>query len=334
MHVVFLLTTPVLNMCFHPREFPRLSEHSVALSNESEASRLAAFWTRHAQDVEFLVTGWKTPPLTDEMLDQAPKLRAILHAAGSTRHLLPRSVWGRGIRTSSAREALAIGVAETTLGMIIAGLKGFFPAARMTAQGGWLIDNDRVMGYQIREMYQRTIGIIGLSKVAQHLIRLLGQFEVQILATDPHVSPEKAEELGVELVPLDTLMQRSDVVTLLAPALPETHKMLGSRQFSLMRDGAIFINTARGMIVDEHALAEELKRGRIWAFLDVTDPEPPAADHPFRSLPNVVLTPHLAGAVGNGCLRLGRSVVDQILEFAAGNAMHGEFSAAEWTILA
>jgi phosphoglycerate dehydrogenase-like enzyme len=110
--------------------------------------------------------------------------------------------------------------------------------------------------------------------------------------------------------------------------------MLGREQFKLMANHAIFINTARGMIVDETALCDELRTGRIFAFIDVTDPEPPAANHPFRSLPNVVLLPHIAGAVGNGCLRMGRSIVDQILEFAAGKTTHGEISRAMWQRMA
>jgi phosphoglycerate dehydrogenase-like enzyme len=334
MQVFFLITSPVVDMCFDPREFARLKGHDAIFAHEIDPARLRGSWTRNAAKADLLVTGWKTPALTDEMLDRAPNLGAIIHAAGSTRHLLSPSVWDRGLRIASAREALAVGVAETTLGMIIAGLKGFFPGARMTAGGGWLIDDDRVMGYQIREMYQSTIGVIGLSKSGRHLLRLLRQFEVQVLVTDPHVRAEEAAELGVELVGLDELMRESDAVALLAPALPETRHMLGAAQFAQMRDGAIFINTARGSIVDEDALVAELKTGRIWAFVDVTDPEPPAPDHPFRTLPNVVLTPHIAGAVGNGCRRIGRSVVDQILEFASGRTMHGEISASEWAILA
>ncbi len=334
MRVVFLLTAPMVELCFDQEDLRRLSGHAAAFSTASTADRLAEFWTRHAGQAEFLVTGWKTPPLSDAMLDMAPRLGAILHAAGSTRHLLPPSIWSRGLRIASAREALAVGVAETTLGLIIAGLKGFFPASRMAREGGWLIDSNRVQGYEIREMYQSTIGLIGLSKTARHLLRLLKQFEVKVLATDPHVEADEVERLGATKVELDELMRTSDVVSLHAPALPETRHMLQSRHFQLMRDGAIFVNTARGMIVDENALAAELRSGRIWALLDVTDPEPPAPDHPFRTLPNVVLLPHIAGAVGTGCRRLGRSVVDQILEYAAGRPMHGEFSAQEWAILA
>lgn len=334
MDVVFLLTTPMLDLCFDPDDLTRLRAHRLVFSQTDDPARLHSVWEAHAHHAELLITGWKTPPLTSDGLAKAPRLRGILHAAGSTRHLLPKSVWEKGLRIASAREALAIGVAETTLGMIIAGLKGFFPAARYAREGGWLIDNDTVHGHRIRELYKSTIGVIGMSKSGRHLIRLLRNFEVRILVTDPHVSAEEVEDHGAEPTELDELMGHSDVVALLAPSLPETRGMLGARQFRLMRDGGIFINTARGDIVDEDALAAELAKGRISAFIDVTHPEPPRPNHPFRTLPNVVLTPHLAGAVGNGCRRIGRSIVDQILEFAAGKPMHGEISAGQWAILA
>ncbi len=179
-----------------------------------------------------------------------------------------------------------------------------------------------------------TIGVIGASQCGRHVLRLLRDFEVDILLADPTLSSAQATELGATLVPLDRLMAQSDVVSLHAPALPSTRHMLNRPQFAAMKDGAIFINTARGMIVDEDALVAELRTGRISAILDVTDPEPPAADHPFRSLPNCTLLPHLAGAVTNGCHRLGRSAVDQLFEFADGKAMHGEITEPKFAVMA
>ena len=227
---------------------------------------------------------------------------------------------------------MGIGVAETTLSLMIAGLKGMFPASYETRAGRW--HHSKPGGFPIREMYDVTIGLIGASRIGRHVIRLLANFEVNVLLVDPFVSAAEAALLGVELVSLDDLLRRSDVVSLHAPRCPETRHMLSRDQFKLMRNHAIFINTARGMIVDEAALCDELRTGRIFAFIDVTDPEPPAVDHPFRSLPNVVLLPHIAGAVGNGCLRMGRSIVDQLLEFADGKTMHGEITREQWQRMA
>ena len=322
MNVLLHLSPEILARVFAPADLQRLEKKHNLLYRDS-LNRIA--------DVEVLITGWSTPALDDAFFDSAKKLKLVAHSAGSTRYLVPKSFWSRDIRLCSANEALGIGVAETTLAMMIAGLKAFFPCSELTREGRWKHEG---LPWPVREMYHIDIGIIGASKIGRHLIRLLKQFEVNVLLTDPHVTQEEAHELDVELLPLDELMRRSDVVTLHAPALESTRKMLGPAQFKLMKRYAIFINTARGMIVDEEALVAELKTGRIYAFIDVTDPEPPRPDHPFRKLPNCVLLPHIAGAISNGCLRQGRSIVDQIFEFMDGKTTHGEITREHFEIMA
>jgi phosphoglycerate dehydrogenase-like enzyme len=281
--------------------------------------------------VDVLITGWGTPMLDDSFYTRSPRLKLVAHAAGSTKAMVPPTFWRRGIRLCSANEALGIGVAETTVAMMIAGLKAFFPSAQFTREGKWKHEG---LPWPVREMYQIEIGLIGASKIGRHVIRLLKQYEVDVLLYDPHVTPEEAAELGVEQVPLMDLMRRSEVVSLHAPALESTRRMLGREHFGAMKQHAIFINTARGMIVDEMALVDELRTGRIFAFIDVTNPEPPALDHPFRTLPNCVLLPHIAGAITNGCHRMGRSIVEQICEFADGKTLHGEITEQQFAIMA
>jgi phosphoglycerate dehydrogenase-like enzyme len=327
MNILLHLPAGTLDKCFRPTDLDRLrAQHAAWGGRTDDLAQLLQEFAARALDLGAVGAGWGTPPLTPDMLSRAPRLNVIVHSAGSVRALLPEVVWQRGIRVASCNEALGIGVAETTLGMIICGLKGFFPARAHTAAGQWhdpKLGTDHVV---TRELFDVTIGVIAASKTGAHLMRLLRQFEVRVLVTDPFLPADRAREMGATLVTLDELVRQSDVVTLHAPSLPATRHMLGPAQFRAMKDGAIFINTARGAIVDEDALVAELRTGRISAFLDVTDPEPPAADHPFRSLPNVVLTPHLAGAVSNGCLRQGRSAVDQLLEFGRGERMHGEIT--------
>lgn len=329
----FYMPRATIDRCFAPEDLSRLAaNHTLLLPTASQSLR-ACEWLDGMQDAEVIVTGWGTPALTDAMLAANSKLALLAHAAGSTRYLLSPDFWSHRIRLASANEALGVGVAETTLALIIAGLKGIFPYAAETRAGGWR-DGRMPGGFPIRELYRTTIGLIGASKIGRHVIRLLRSFEVEILLADPHITPETAQALGVSLVDLNVLLERSEVVSLHAPALPATRHLLGSEQFKRMRDHALFINTARGMIVDEQALCAELATGRIFAFLDVTDPEPPAVDHPFRKLPNVVLLPHIAGAIGNGCLRMGRSITDQIYEFDAGQPLHGEITEAQWKVMA
>jgi phosphoglycerate dehydrogenase-like enzyme len=333
MKILFHLPRATLDRCFTPHDLARLQkQHEVVLPTADFGHHRD--WAAHARDALAVVTGWGTPHISDEMLAQAPQLQVLVHSAGSTKTLLPHEFWARKIRLGTANEALGVGVAETTIALIVAGLKGFFPLREETRAGRWLPKDHAPLGFPIRETYGSTIGLIGASKVGRHVIRLLRQFEVNILVADPHFEADEAAALDVERVDLDTLLRRSDVVSLHAPALPETRHMLSRDQFRAMKDHAIFINTARGMIVDEEALVAELKTGRIFAFIDVTNPEPPAADHPFRSLPNCVLFPHVAGAISNGCFRQGRSVVDQLLEFASGQTMHGEVTEEQFRIMA
>jgi phosphoglycerate dehydrogenase-like enzyme len=131
------------------------------------------------------------------------------------------------------------------------------------------------------------------------------------------MSEEAAECLGAHKAELDELLRRADVLTLHAPSLPETEHLIDARRLALMKDDALIVNTARGSLFDQAALVAELSKGRFFAFLDVTDPEPPAADSPLRSLPNVVVTPHLAGCIEN-CTRMGEMAVEELRRFFAG----------------
>ena len=169
--------------------------------------------------------------------------------------------------------------------------------------------------------YHRTIGLIGASRIGRKVAKFLAGFDFTVLLSDPFVQPGDPVTALAELVDLDTLLTRSDVVSLHAPSLPTTRGMIGAQQLGLMRDGTTFINTARGALVDEAALIAELQSGRLHAVIDVTDPEIPPAGSPLYSLPNVFLTPHVAGAIGTERLRLGEMVVDEIARFVAGERL-------------
>src|SRR5690606_36207563 len=139
-------------------------------------------------------------------------------------------------------------------------------------------------------------GIVGASHIGRRVIDLLKPLECDVLLYDPYVRPGDPITREAKLTSLDDLIARSDVVSLHAPSLPSTRHMIGRRELALMRDGATLINTARGALVDEGALVATLETGRVHAVIDVTDPEIPPPDSPLYRLPNVFLTPHIAGA--------------------------------------
>ncbi len=166
------------------------------------------------------------------------------------------------------------------------------------------------------------------------MIRLFKAFGCRVLVSDPSLSHERATILGVDLASLAELFAAADVVTLHLPVLPETKRMIGATQMNLLRDGAVFINTARGAVIDEDALLSELKTGRIVAALDVFEEEPLPADSPFRSLSNVVLSPHVAGLTLDTYLQQGQAMVDELERFLANRPLQYEIPATLIPIMA
>lgn len=261
-------------------------------------------------DTEVLLTSWGAPRLDAEMLDRMPRLRAVVHAAGSVQGLVSDELWERGITVTSAADANAVPVAEYTFASIILAFKRAFVHMRSPFEVlGW----GDLVGSRRYGSVGRTVGIVGFSRIGRRVVRMLRQLDdVRIFVSDPFVSPEAVAAAGAELVPLEEMLGRVDVLSLHAPALPETHHMIGRAELAALRDGATVINTARGWILDHDALFEECAAGRIDAVLDVTEPDPLPADAPLRALPNVALTPHIAGSMGAEARRLADSALDDV----------------------
>ncbi|MFG2804807.1 hydroxyacid dehydrogenase [Streptomyces massasporeus] len=277
---------------------------------------------------EILVTGWGCPRLDETVLAAAPRLRAVLHSAGSVKSFAGPGVRERGIAVSSAAVANALPVAEYTLAMILLAGKDVLAAReRMrtarTSTGWGVIPGIGNHG--------RRVGVIGASRIGRRVLELLRPFDLRPVLTDPYVDQQQAAALGVPLLPLDELLRTSDIVTVHAPETPETHRMIGRRELALMPDGAVLINTARGALVDHDALVAELRAGRLTAILDVTDPEPLPADSPLYDLPGAFVTPHLAGSQGNELARLGLAVAEEAERLLAGEE---PAYAVDWAALA
>jgi phosphoglycerate dehydrogenase-like enzyme len=187
----------------------------------------------------------------------------------------------------------------------------------------------------MRELPGSVVGIIGASAIGRRVMALLRPWEVSLLLYDPYCAPEIAARYGATLVELDDLMARSDIVTLHAPVTPETIGMLGAAQFAAMKEGALFVNTARGRLLDHDALLAELSSGRISALLDVTDPhEPLPADSPFFALENCVVLPHIAGMSAEARARQGRYTLDETLRFLAGEPLRYAVTRTRWDTMA
>ncbi|MGC9453415.1 MAG: hydroxyacid dehydrogenase [Phycisphaerae bacterium] len=255
-------------------------------------------------DCDVGIGSWGTPGPTSELLPQCPKLRLWVHAAGSVKKFFGPHLKNRDMLIASCAPAIADNVAEFTLGLLTIGLKRALPNAAANRKG------KAPKPEKSLPLGSSTIGVVGASQVGRRVLDLLKSFGTNVLLYDPYCSEDEAAELGAEKCEdLTELCSRSDAVTLHTPATPETEKMMGSEQFEAMADDAILVNTARGKCVDEEALIAELKKGRLFAFLDVTDPEPADDDSPLRKLDNVVLTSHIAG---NADIKIGRQAVDDV----------------------
>lgn len=265
-------------------------------------------------DADGCITSWEVARLDADVVRAAVKLKAMAHMGSSVQRFVSEALWDRGVQVTSAAPALAIDVAETTLGLMITGMKKVWQFGHLVRAGGWRDDPS----WPARELFDKKVGIIGASHVGRHVIKLLQNFHAEVLLYDPYITSEQAEMLGARKTDLYEIAETSDVLSLHAPATQDTFHMISKSVMELMKDDALLINTARGSLIDEEALIQELSRGRFFAYLDVTDPEPPAAASPLRSLPNVVVLPHIAGCIEN-CGRMGEMAVEELRRFFHGS---------------
>lgn len=267
-------------------------------------------------EAEVLFTCWGSAPLDEAALARAPRLRAVVHAAGSVKHHLTDAAWARGLIVSSGAAANALPVAEYTVAAVLFANKRVLRIRDAYRTERRLVDWDaRFPGFG---NYRRTIGIVGASRIGRRVLELLRPFDFELLLHDPYVTTDQAEAMGARRVDLDELMRRSDVVSVHAPELESTHHLLDRRRLALMRDGATLINTARGSLVDQEALTEELVAGRLDAVIDVTEPDVLPAASPLYDLPNVLLTPHIAGSLGGELRRMVASALDELDRYTRG----------------
>jgi phosphoglycerate dehydrogenase-like enzyme len=183
--------------------------------------------------------------------------------------------------------------------------------------------------------YCTKVGLVSLGAVGRATAQLLKPFEFKLLAYDPFLPPEHARELNVGLVSLEELFRECDVISLHAPWIPETERMITGKLIASMKEGATLINTSRGAIVAEDEMIEALtRRPDLSAVLDVTHPEPSAPDSPLRSLPNVVLTPHIAGSMQGECARMGSWMVDELRRYVSGEPLRHQVTRDMLTRLA
>jgi phosphoglycerate dehydrogenase-like enzyme len=267
--------------------------------------------------MEIMITSWGAPVMDAAFLATVPNLKVVFYGAGSIRHITPEPFWDTDILITSAYHANAEPVADFTLSQILFCLKsGWQYVTKLKTESSY------TRAIPIAGIYGSTVGIISLGAIGRRVCELLKSFDVDILAYDPFASESDLPNPRMHLCSLDEVFSQSDVVSLHTPLLKETEGIITGKHIASMKPYSSFINTSRGAIVKEEELIDVLRqRPDLFAILDVTNPEPPVDNSPLYQLPNVILTPHIAGSIGGECRRMGKYMTDDLRCYVNGEEM-------------
>jgi phosphoglycerate dehydrogenase-like enzyme len=281
------------------------------------------------ENVEIVAGSWGCNVFDDALLARMPKLRLLAYAAGTVKTTVTTDTFERGVLVSSAAAANAVPVAEFTFAAIVMIAKDVFRVRDRHREGRGRTPIQPIgPGTEVGARGLK-IGVIGASSIGRLVIQRLRSLDVEIAVADPYLSDEDAAAFGAERRELDDLFAWADIVSVHAPELPSTRHLVNADRLARMRDGAWLVNTARGSLVDTEALTRECVAGRLAAFLDTPEPEPLPPESPLYDLPNVVLTPHIAGSMGNEVARMGELAVAEVRRFLAGEPLAHEVRAED-----
>jgi Phosphoglycerate dehydrogenase and related dehydrogenases len=265
------------------------------------------------KNVDVCITHWGSPLFTKKVLENADRLGLIAHAAGSVADIVTDAVYEKGIKVCSANNIMAKYVAEGTLLYILAGLRQITKHDR---------DMKRKMLWERRKeesrgLFGEKIGLVGLGTIGMYLLDLLKPFDVRIKLYDPYISKNSLSKYpNVELDTLENVLAFGNIISLHSSLTSETRNMISRERLKLIKDNALFVNTARGAIVDEEALTIELENKRINAVLDVFKNEPLDINSRLRNMDNVILIPHMAGAPAREVMTY--AMIEEIKRFKRG----------------
>ena len=257
----------------------------------------------------------------DDILAASPQLKVVAKHGAGVNDIDVAAARARGVPVLAAVGANAHSVAEHALMLILSLIKDVRNQDAFVRGGGF-----ETKSYKGRELRARTLGIVGIGMIGRALAAMAEPIGIKTIAYDPFAPPDAFGPHATRIAALDTLLTQSDVVSLHCPLTSETHNLIGARELGLMKPDALLINTARGEVVDERALVEALRAGKLaGAGLDSFSPEPPAKDNPLWALPNVIVTPHVAGVTEEARREVSLMTVRNVLTLLEGGALHPRY---------
>ena len=265
-------------------------------------------------EYDAIITGWGSPKLGYENLEGNNRLKLIVHTGGTVGNLVDDYVYQKGIRLFSGNKLYAESVAEGTIAYILMALRRIPDYVERLRGDGWRTETDLWEG-----LLDRTVGIVGLGTISRIVIRMLQPFRVKIKVFSHYeIEPEFLEKYDVQVATLDEIFSDCDVVSVHSALNEDNRGLIGKRHFQMMKNGSLFINTARGAVIDEEALIEELEKNRFRAVLDVYCKEPLDVDSKLRKLENVYCIPHMAGPTLDRRKWITKSLIDEMRAFFDG----------------
>jgi D-3-phosphoglycerate dehydrogenase len=252
--------------------------------------------------------------ISAEVIAAAPSLKVVGRAGVGVDNIDIEAATENGVIVMNTPTGNTIATAELTFTHMLAGTRPIVQACATMREGGW--DRKKYTGF---ELNQKTLGVLGMGRIGAEVARRAMAFQMEVLAYDPYLTESRAKTLGVKQATLDEVIEKADYITVHMPMTAETKHMLNADAFRRMKDGVRVFNCARGGIIDEAALIDALNSGKVAAAgLDVYEDEPPAADSPLRSIPNLVLTPHLGASTVEAQENVGIDVAKQMIETLKG----------------
>lgn len=273
------------------------------------------------KDKEAVMTGWGSVSIDGEMVENSA-LKLIVHTGGSVGSLVNREIYEKGIRVLSGNDLYADSVAEGVIAYMLVALRKIPDYLSEVKDGGW-----RIEGTESEGLLEQSVGIIGMGAISKRVIKLLQAFRANIKVFSSYpIDEDYLKAYHLKQTTLEDIFSSCKVVSVHSSLNEKTRGMIGKEHFELMRDGAVFINTARGQIVREDELIEALKENRFRAVLDVYCQEPLALDSELRTLRNVYCMPHKGGPTADRCPAITKALADNMCKFLRGEKMELEIS--------
>lgn len=313
--------TKVFDTFFDAELIQRLERLGTVQWNVGQQQLTHAQLCRMIQGKDVCITGWDTPVLDSDVLASADRLRLIAHTGGSVNPYVTDEAYEKGIQVISGNRVFAISVAEGVIGYALASLRKIPQFSAGLKNGIW------PTGFENKGLLDKRIGLVGYGMVARSLVQMLKPFGCTILVNADYLSKEELAQENLIKAERDEIFARCDIVSLHCGMIDENYHLINEKLFSSMKDGALFINTARGAVINESDFCKVFQaRTDLAAVLDVYEQEPLPAASPLLQLPNVLTMPHMAGPTTDRRLKVAQSLVDDIERFLHSLPMENEIS--------